>query len=228
MSFARYAIYYTPPPGAFAEFGAAWLGWDIAAGQARAHPAVRGLPLSLAEITEAPRRYGFHATLKPPFRLAGGLDEDQLFHALAALAAQLSPVTLDGLAIAEIDGFLALVPAGDETAVRQLAAMLVEQLDRFRAPPAGDELDRHRAGGLTPRQETMLQRWGYPFVMNQFRFHMTLTGRLGEPEREAVRHVLTPRVPQLLPSTLRIAEVTLAGEDPQGRFHALHRVALSG
>ena len=38
MKLNRFAVYYTPHRGALAEFGAAWLGWDIASGKSVAHP----------------------------------------------------------------------------------------------------------------------------------------------------------------------------------------------
>ncbi|MEF9604921.1 DUF1045 domain-containing protein, partial [Paracoccus sp. PXZ] len=106
----RYAIYYAPPEGAFARRASAWLGWDAACGQPLTPPEL-GLPAE--EITRDPRRYGFHGTLKPPFRLAEGRDGDALHRAVAGLAQRLSPVTLPGLRLASLGGFLALVPEGD-------------------------------------------------------------------------------------------------------------------
>ena len=94
--FARYAVYYTPEPGPLADFGAAWLGWDIATGAEVAHPDLPGLPRPVAELTATPRKYGFHGTVKPPFRLAEGHDAEGLELAAQHLATRLEPVTLDG------------------------------------------------------------------------------------------------------------------------------------
>ncbi|TMV36066.1 DUF1045 domain-containing protein, partial [Thioclava sp. BHET1] len=96
--FSRYAVYYAPPAGPLADFGAGWLGWDPVAGLPRAHPAVAGLPCPVAELTATPRKYGFHGTLKPPFRLAPGTEAGGLIAALDALAADLAPLALEGLA----------------------------------------------------------------------------------------------------------------------------------
>ena len=148
--FMRYAIYYTPPPGPLAEFGAAWTGWDPRAGRRRLHPAVRGLPLPIARITEAPRKYGFHATLKPPFALKAGFDISELHIATEALAASLAPVLLDGLTLARLDGFLALVPKGDTTPIALLAARIVEALDGFRAAPTEADLARRQYDAVDP------------------------------------------------------------------------------
>lgn len=226
--FMRYAIYYTPPPGPLAEFGAAWTGWDPRAGRRRLHPAVRGLPLPIARITEAPRKYGFHATLKPPFALKAGFDISELHIATEALAASLAPVLLDGLTLARLDGFLALVPKGDTTPIALLAARIVEALDGFRAAPTEADLARRRARGLTSRQEVLLQQWGYPHVMEEYRFHFTLTGDLPAPQSGKIAERLRPVLTPLLPRPFRIGDICLFGEGQDGRFHHLHRYRLSG
>ncbi|MCT4373048.1 DUF1045 domain-containing protein, partial [Yangia mangrovi] len=126
QDYSRFAIYYAPQPGPLADFAAAWLGWDPARGLSVPHPALPGLPRAVAEITEAPRKYGFHGTLKPPMRLtgsAGALHAD-----LGALAARLAPVTLSGLALTRIGSFLALTIEGDATPLARLAAEVVETL----------------------------------------------------------------------------------------------------
>ncbi len=226
MTYNRYGVFYTPPPGALASFGAAWLGWDIETGCPRAHPQIPGLLRAPAAITETPRRYGFHATLKSPFRLARHATQDGLITALAALCAELPAVPLSGMKVGRIGRLLALVPQGDTAAADALAAALLRRLDSFRAACRPVGLARRRAAGLNPAQEALLARWGYPFVLDQFRFHMTLTGRLGDSEIATVQHVLTPVLARLLPGGLRINDVTLAGEDDKGRFQSIQRFAL--
>ncbi len=227
MEFRRYAVYYTPSDPALARFGARWLGWDIAAGRAVEQPAPAGLPAPLAEITEAPRRYGFHATVKPPFRLARGQDAEALNTALAALCVQMPPVALDGLALGRLGGFLALLPVGDTAQLCGLAAMAVETLDVFRAPPGDVELRRRRAAGLTPAQEALLMRWGSPCVMGEFRFHMTLTGTLAEAQMATAQAVLEDALQGVLPAPFAVDGLGLAGEDDEGRFHLIDRHILS-
>lgn len=228
MSFKRYAVYYTPPCGALADFGAKWLGWDIWAGRAVPHPTVAGLPKPAASITARPRRYGFHATLKPPFRLAAGFTEACLQDAMHTMCAKIAPVAIQAMELRQIGSFLALTPVGDTGPVDQLAAAMVRGLDRFRARPDEAELEQRRRAGLDPQQEALLQQWGYPYVLDAFRFHMTLSGPMGRTELAALRPALAPILLRLLPGSLRISDVTLVGEDPSGRFHGLHRYALSG
>lgn len=227
-NFVRYAVYAAPEPGPLAEFAAAWLGWDPEAGRAQAHPEIAGLPAPVSELTATPRKYGFHATLKPPFRLAEGSEPEALGADLADLAASLSPVRLDGLALHRLGGFLALTPEGDTSALARLAAETVTRLDHHRAPPGEGELARRRAANLSPAQEANLARWGYPYVMDEFRFHFTLTGKLTPAASEAVEAVLAPVIAPLLPRPFTVSALVLFGEAADGMFHILHRYALTG
>lgn len=223
--FSRFAVYHLPDDPALAAFGAAWLGWDAVSGKGTAHPDVAGI--DLAVVTEAPRRYGFHATLKPPFRLAEGTTPGALANATAALAATLAPVCLDGLGVATLGRFIALVPDGDTGALDALAFRAVADLDAFRAPARPAEVERRRAAGLTERQDALLRRWGYPYVCKEFRFHMTLSGPLGPAALGALRAAAVRHVPPL-PRPYEIASIALAGERPDGRFQLIHRYALTG
>jgi len=228
QTYTRYAIYYAPPAGPLRDFAASWLGWDAAAGREVAHPALPGLPDTPAHLTAQPRRYGFHATIKPPFRLAEGCTAEALHDAAAAICARHAPVVLEGMRVARLGRFLALMPVGDTAALSGLAACLVEGLDAFRAPAAAAEIDRRRAAGLSTAQEFYLRRWGYPYVMEEFRFHMTLTGPLDEAQAGAVEAALAPALAPLLPRPYPIDALSLFGEDGEGRFHELHRYTLSG
>ncbi len=191
---ARYAIYFAPPPGsALAELGANWLGRDCADGTERTQPAVDGLtPGRLAEITASPRHYGFHGTLKPPFALADGRGEADLIAAAQRFAGSRTPFTVPRLKVAALSGFTALVLSAPSPDMQDLADACVREFDGFRAPAGAAELAKRRAAGLSPRQQDLLQAWGYPYVMDEFRFHMTLTQRLSEADRALVMTALEP------------------------------------
>lgn len=228
MTYTRYAIYYTPAPGPLADFGARWLGWDIETGAPRDHPDMPALPTPVSEITETPRKYGFHATIKPPFHLAAGCSEADLLAAARQACATRPPVTLDGLRLTRIGGFLALVPIGDTTALADLAAAMVRDLDPFRADPSEAELARRRRRRLTDRQDAMLRQWGYPYVMEEFRFHMTLSGSLPGDMAEAVARHLAPLVDSVTAGPLAISDLSLVGELPTGRLKLVQRFPLNG
>jgi hypothetical protein len=225
VRFQRYAIYFTPPPGPLADFGASWLGWDIAAGTACRQFDLPGVPL--AALTAVPRPYGFHATLKPPFRLPGHQSFPALSRTVEAMARALKPVTAGPLEPARIGRFLALVPGGDQTGLKALAAEVLQGFDAFRAQPTEAEIDRRRVAGLTPRQSALLVRWGYPYVLDEFRFHLTLTGPLGDQDCATARIVLAPLLAPFIGKRFILDALTLAGADENGRFHEIQRVPLA-
>jgi hypothetical protein len=175
----RVALYWAPPaddppagdPPAGDKLwalGRAWLGRDAETGLAVAQPDVPGL----AALTESPRRYGFHATLKAPIALAGTFEE---FLADArALARKLSAATLPPLAVRKLGDFAALCPTEEIPDLAALAAAVVTGLDHHRLPEP-PEMAARRARGLTPAQQAHLARWGYPYVLEEWRFHMTLS-----------------------------------------------------
>ena len=225
----RFAVFWAPPSGsALARFGAAWLGWDAEAGRKLPQPEIPHLPLPLPQITATPRRYGFHGTLKPPFRLAEEADGAGLDRAAAALAEKVAPFQAPPLALARIGAFLALVPSAACPALDELAAAAVRTLDHFRAPAAPDELARRRAHGLTRGQEAHLASWGYPYVLDEFRFHLTLTGALDPAHADAVQSALAELTAPFCATPLPVSEVCLFGEGEDGHFRILRRYALTG
>ncbi|MBL9045784.1 MAG: DUF1045 domain-containing protein [Tabrizicola sp.] len=224
----RYAVYFAPRPSAFATRSAEWLGWDALRGAALVQPDLPGLPLPPAQLTTDSRRYGFHGTIRAPFRLAKGVGEAEVRDCLSALAARLAPVTCDGLMLKNLHGFLALTPMGCEAALLDLAALVVEGTDDLRATLTSDEIARRRPQTLSPRQRDLLELWGYPFVMEEFRFHLTLTDRLPDDQATKVATILQAHFAPVLPQPFVIEDLCLFGEDVAGRFHLLHRDALTG
>ncbi len=228
-AYRRYAIYYTPPPGPLARFGAEWLGWDIAQGRRPvARPAVSGLPAALDTLTETPRRYGFHATIKPPFRLAPEQCERALTAALFAFCATRAPARCARLELARLGRFSALVPLGDTTSINAVAADVVREFDVFRAVPTAAEIARYDKSTLNAAQSQNLHCWGYPHVMDCFGWHMTLTGKQSRADTASTHAALAPVVAPLLPRPYTLDALSLTGEDAGGNFHLIQRVPLAG
>lgn len=179
---ARVAVYYAPelddPLHAAAS---AWLGRDAETGATLPQP---DLP-DVAGITADPRGYGFHATLKPPFRLATGYAA--FMEDVSRWAATLTPFDLPALSVQDLKGFLALRETAPCPPLHALADAAVAALDAHRAPPTEDELARRRRAKLSDAQEALLARWGYPYVLGEWQFHMTLTRRLTPEERDIYR-----------------------------------------
>jgi len=222
--FKRYAIFYTPPAGLLAEFGALWLGWDSTKGQRVAHPDVAGL--DVAAITATPRKYGLHGTLKAPFRLAGSLEALQ--DTAAHFAQHQAPVPLNQMTLRHDHGFVALRPMGDVSALNGFASDIVRAFDPHRAPLTDADIARRRKANLSPRQDQQMLDWGYPFIFEDFHFHLTLSGRLDVQAGTEVITALTPMLTPLVPNPMMIDTITLMGEDSDGMFHQLHHYALTG
>jgi putative phosphonate metabolism protein len=174
----RYAVYYAPDPqSGFHRRLSAWLGRDAFSDTSVAQPGIAGFTAaSFHRLTAEPRRYGAHATLKPPFHPAPGHGDRTIGEGVAKLAATLAPVVMPPLRVTRIGRFLALTPERHEPALTALAATCVRALDHLRAPPSQEELAKRRSAGLGARQEALLAQWGYPHVMEEFRFHITLSG----------------------------------------------------
>ena len=224
----RYAIYYAPEPGLIAERAAEWLGWDAATGAQVAQPDLRILPRPVSVLTAEPRKYGFHGTLKPPFRLASGETPETLMAGVAALAARLPACETEGLALTRLGRFLALCPTGDTAPLEHLAAEVVRRLDTHRAALTEAEIARRRPERLTPRQRALLDSYGYPFVMEEFRFHLTLTGPLDPWEVAPTESAIAAHFAATIPQPFQIKTLCLFGEAQDGTFHLLHRYALTG
>lgn len=178
MNDVRYAIYHAPAVDSpWWRWGAAWLGRDEKKDLPLAQPWwPEGTREQFHALTAEPRRYGFHATLKAPFRLGHGSDEDALCRRVDQLASQLRRVMLGPLQPVRIDDFTALVPAQDSPELGALGARCVTELDDLRAPLSREELARRRLETLPSRARELLADWGYPWVLDLFRFHMTLSG----------------------------------------------------
>jgi putative phosphonate metabolism protein len=200
MTAYRYAIFFAPRrDSAFWQWGSAWLGRDAFTGEAVAQPLIAGMePDRLFQVTSEPRKYGFHGTLKPPFRLAPATTRGMLRGAVAAFAARQQPFRLGGMKVARIGRFLALVPVPRSRAMNALAADAMRAFEPFRGPPTEPELTRRRRAGLTPRQESLLCEWGYPYVMDEFRFHMSLTGPLHPDETAPLEAAIGDRFGETL------------------------------
>jgi len=224
----RYALYLAPPEHSdLWRLGCAWLGRDPTTGRAVSQPAVDAFSAErIRGLTASPRLYGLHATLKPPFRLRSGCGRDDLVEAAQALAARHAAFALPTLEVGTLAGFLALRTALQSDRLQLLADACAVELDHFRAHPQEEELARRRQAGLTPRQEELLLRLGYPYLLDQWRFHITLT--------ESVAGAEADQLVAWLASYFRAATQPVRCEDiclfvqpaPRAEFQILRRFPL--
>ncbi|KYK45922.1 DUF1045 domain-containing protein [Bradyrhizobium diversitatis] len=228
--FPRYAIYFAAgADGALSRFGAELLGYDAHSGDEVSFPqeALRVAP-DWRDITADPRKYGFHATLKAPMTLVSGRTEAELMAACATFAGQSRTIPVIRPVVDTISGFIAVIPAEPVDALQQLAADCVREFDSFRATLTAEDRARRKPEKLTERQRDYLDRWGYPYVMEEFRFHMTLTGRLDAERRGPILEMLRGRFAALALGTLAIDRLALFKQDEtKGRFRIIGEWALT-
>jgi hypothetical protein len=226
--YRRYAIYYTPEPNSdLARLGTHWMGWDADLGAPAKHLSIEGLGESLSALTERPRRYGFHATLKAPFFLHPERSPLSLHHAVRKFAAGRAPVRMPGLTLSDKHGFLALRPVGETLRLSELEEHLVRRLDDFRAPLSDGEVAKWNNHRLTDKQRAAVADWGYPFVFEDFSFHMTLTGPRPSDRLAKLQRLLVPILEPNFPRPFELRSLSLCGEGPDGFFRVIHRYAMA-
>lgn len=184
----RYAIYFAPAKESpWWTFGAHWLGRNEFDDTPLA--ALKTLKMTLdawTDVTAEPRHYGFHATLKAPFRLRDGGSFHDLVERMQTLAAKLAPVPLGSLEVLSLGNFVALVPKHTPANLQSLADTCVMDLDDLRAPLSEQDLARRQVRRLDAREMVLLHQYGYPYVLERFRFHFTLTGSVVQPTQQRV------------------------------------------
>ena len=178
-------------------------------------------------VTVDPRRYGYHATLKAPFRLAEGTTEHDLVQAAGAFAAARDAVVLRHVAPAVIGRFRALVPAADPHDANALAADVVRHFEPFRAPLTDAERERRRPERLSDRQRELLDAYGYPYVLDEFRLHITLTDALDPVGCDAIDEAIALHFGEVTGTDVPLTALTIAVEPAPGEpFHHLASLPL--
>ena len=183
----RFAIYYAPTPfSALHSLGSTWLGRDTATGKIIEQPSISGITSErLSELTKSARHYGFHATLKAPFQLKHGTTLTLLKQTLRQVFGDASPFHIN-LDVLRLGKFFALMLSKPNPKIQSLAETVVREIDAFREPITKEELEIRRSKGLTPSQDENLINWGYPYVFSEFRFHITLTGKIQLSKEQAI------------------------------------------
>ena len=226
----RYALYYAPAAdSALWRFGSATLGYDAVTGADVDFAAPPGCErLDWSEITAEPRRYGFHATLKAPFELANGRNEGTLRAFTRNYVAGRPPVRLAGLSVNALGRFIALTPSEPSEELQRFAFDIVQAFEPFRAPLSQADLARRLQSPLTPAHRAYLEAYGYPYVGDAFRFHMTLTGSLPDAEVAPVKAALAQAYVQALPTgPVRIDRVAIFKQQSRSsRFVLLDSIPL--
>jgi len=226
----RYAVYFTPArEEPLARTAAGWLGRDAYGGEVARYEGIADL--SAAEIafhTASARRYGFHATLKAPFKLARDQDEASLIAAFDAFCAAHPAVVVPHTRLAQMDGYFAIVPAERLPELDTLAAEIVRGFEPFRAPLSEAEIARRSPESLTAAQLRNLHGWGYPYIFDEFRFHMTLTGRVSQADSPRMARAIETAFGSLLAGPLAIDTLALFVEPEPAAPFIVHTARALG
>ena len=213
----RFAIYFAPSATSnLWERAATWLGRDASDGDLFDGP-VAGIDRNrLLNLTQSANRYGFHATIKAPMALADGATEADLRAALTAFATRHQPFDLGRLKLASIQGFLALL-ADENEALQDFAAHVVEDFEPFRAPMSVKDRAARAGKGLSERQIELLDAYGYPYVFEEFQFHMTLTDRLAEADAHEIAQAAGTWFGPVLDEPVMLDRLSLFHEPDAGK-----------
>ena len=136
--------------------------------------------------TQRCARYGFHATLKAPRALREGLRANAFIDRLGELAARTPSFEMPVLTPQVWRDFVALRPAQALHAhhpLRRLADACVRALEPLCAPlTAAQSQSREQPADWDARHQAHLRRWGYPYVLDRWEFHLTLSDPLRAAE----------------------------------------------
>jgi hypothetical protein len=229
----RYALYYAPPQdNPWWSLLSHWLGYDAGTGKDVQQMKIPAISESdQRAITEHPRHYGGHATLKAPFRLAAQHTEQELLEAVDVYASRQSAFMLPALKVEHLKHFIALVPSQADTRINRIADECTMQFDRFRAPPNDAEMARRLREPLDALSLELLAKWGYPHVLQRYQFHLSLTGSLNaHPQQmtsdalQAARDIFAPLNEVAAPfDAVCVFRQNTASE----RFKLIHRAGMT-
>lgn len=221
----RYALYFSPAEDHPLTIAASrWLGYNAFTSETLPFPAETGIGAGrMSGITAAAARYGFHATLKAPFRLAENYTAAALEAAFDVFCRRQTAFDIPELSIGEIGSFFALVPTGHSELLQTFAATVVEEFEPMRAPLNSTEIARRKPEMLSEKQRDYMLRWGYPYVFDEFRFHMTLTGAVAGTDRAVIRKAIHEYYAPFTGRPLRISGLGLFIEEQRGAPFRIRR-----
>lgn len=235
-NYKRVAIYFLPKKNSSLEnFGKNLLGRDI--NKKRKISLTRRQKYfinrrftyfdELKDYCEKPAKYGFHATLKAPFRLKRNVKTKDFYDVISHIAAQHSRFKIKGLKIVYRKKFTFITSRKEIKSLINLENDLVKHLDTFRAELNKTEIKKRNPDSLTFKQNKYLKEWGYPFVLDQFKFHMTLMNQNNNKLSNKQKLELEKLIYKISNNLLEFNEISLLGENKNGYFEEIKRFKLN-
>ncbi len=234
--YSRFAIYYAPPKGSvLEEFGKYWFGWDplvakFINNKQRINYLNRFGIKNLKSIDNnilMAKKYGFHGTLIPPFKLNNNYNRKKLFKKIEVVAKKYKKFNFYKFKLKKIDNFYAFVQSKKNNNINKLSNRLVRELFKFRSPLTKKEIDRRNPSKLSKLQLSILYKWGYPYLMSQFNFHMTLASEVSGNKLYFELKKIEKNKEIILNETNDFDKIYIFGENQKGMFENLENFSLS-
>jgi len=225
QNYERYAIYYAPLENSELDiFGKCWLGWDPYKGSQTNKSDFSKLPdfEKFSKFVVAPKQYGFHGTIKAPFRLKDGFTYNDLENQVGEISKQIHSFYLDQLIIKKLGNFIGLIPTNN-LKVNAVSNKFVKELDYLRDELSESEIKKRKPHKLTSNQKQLLFKWGYPYVFNEFKFHLTLTSKLNNVEIDDVFKSLQNILKQVNLNKISFNNICIFGQKSDEKFYFIKK-----
>ena len=224
-NYKRYAIYYVPSENSELDlFGKCWLGWDPYKGVETTKSDLSKLPSfkKFSSLVLTPKQYGFHGTIKAPFRLKNEYTYNDLENKVREISKQIHSFYFDQLIIKKLGNFIGLIPTNN-LKINAVSNKFVEELDYLRDELSESEIKKRKPHKLTSNQKQMLFKWGYPYVFNEFKFHLTLTSKLNVVEIDEVFRSLQNILKQVNLNKISFNNICIFGQKNDEKFYFVKR-----
>ena len=234
--YSRYAIYYAPPKeSSLEEFGRYWFGWDplnakLINNKQRINY-LNGFGIkNLKNIDKnvlIAKKYGFHGTLIPPFKLNKNYSTNLLFKKTEDIAKKFKKFKFYKFKLKKMNNFYAFVQNKKNNNINKLSNRLVRELFKFRSPLTKKEIDRRNPSKLSKLQLNILYKWGYPYLMSEFNFHMTLASEVTGNKLYLELKKIERNKEIILNEINNFDKIYIFGENQKGMFENLENFSLS-
>ncbi len=224
-NYKRYAIYYVPSENSELDlFGKCWLGWDPYKGEETTKSDLSKLPSfkKFSSLVLTPKQYGFHGTIKAPFKLKNEYTYNDLENKVREISKQIHSFYFDQLIIEKLGNFIGLIPTNN-LKVNAVSNKFVEELDYLRDELSESEIKKRKPHKLTSNQKQMLFKWGYPYVFDEFKFHLTLTSKLNVVEIDDVFRSLQNILKQVNLNKISFNNICIFGQKSDEKFYFVQR-----
>ena len=234
--YSRYAIYYAPPKeSSLEEFGRYWFGWDplnakLINNKQRINYLNRFGIKNLKNIDKnvlIAKKYGFHGTLIPPFKLNKNYSTNTLFKKTEDIAKKFKKFKFYKFKLKRINNFYAFVQNKKNSNINKISNRLVKELFKFRSPLTKKEIDKRNPSKLSKLQLNILHKWGYPYLMSEFKFHMTLASEVTGNKLYSELKKIEKKKEIILNEINDFDKIYIFGENQKGMFENLENFSLS-